>query len=76
MGQQLDELRAELPLNVNVQTFLDALDDKRRDQLAGIINQAVASQDQRIDAAGDEALRLVPKVFRGSVKKMLFGEQN
>lgn len=76
MGDQLNELRAEIPMNTDVQSFFDGLDEQRREQLAGIVSHAVANQEQRIDEAGEEALRLVPKVFRGPVKNMLFGDRN
>lgn len=76
MGERLNELRAEIPMNTDVQSFFDALEEERRERLAAIIRQAVANQEQRIDDASEEALRLVPKVFRGPVKNMLFGERD
>lgn len=76
MGDRLNELRAEIPMNIDVQAFFDALDEPRREQLAALIGRAVANQEQRIDEASEEALRLVPKVFRGPVKNMLFGDRD
>lgn len=75
MGEQLHALRAEIPMNKDVQAFFDALDENAQEQLAGIIQQAVDRQEQRIDEASEEALRLVPKMFRGPVKNMLFGDR-
>lgn len=74
VGDQLNELRAEIPLNKDVQAFFDVLDEDRRERLAKLILLAVSDQERRIDEAGEEALRLVPRVFRGPVKSMLFGD--
>jgi len=74
MGERLDELRGEIPINADVQRVFEALDDPRRERLAEIIQQALVNQERRIDEASEHALRLVPHVFRGRVKKMLFGD--
>ncbi|MDT0617222.1 hypothetical protein RM531_01905 [Salinisphaera sp. P385] len=76
MGDRLDQLRAEIPMNVDVQRFFDGLDEGDREQLAGLIGEAVARQEARIDEAGEDALRLVPRAFRGPVKKLLFGDHD
>lgn len=74
MGEKLNALRAEIPMNTDVQRFFDGLDENAREQLAELVSSALAQQSQRIDEAGDNAVRMVPRVFRGPVKKMLFGE--
>ncbi len=76
MGDKLDRLRAEIPMNVDVQRFFEGLDEGDREQLAGLIGEAVTRQEARIDQAGEDALRLVPRAFRGPVKKLLFGDHD
>lgn len=76
MGEKLDQLRSEIPMNVDVQRFFDGLDEGDREQLADLIGDAVARQETRIDEAGEQALRLVPRAFRGPVKKLLFGDHD
>lgn len=74
MGEKLNALRAEIPMNADVQSFFDGLDEGEREQLAGLVTGALATQSQRLDEAGEHAVRMVPRVFRAPVKKMLFGE--
>lgn len=76
MGERLSELRARIPMNAGVQNFFDGLEESEREQLAALVHDALARQDRRIDQAGEDALRIVPRVFRGPVKRMLFGEQD
>lgn len=76
MGEKLNNLRAEIPMNGEVQSFFDGLDEDASEQLAGFVSDALANQSQRLDEAGEHAVRMVPRVFRGPVKKMLFGEQD
>lgn len=73
MSEKLNELRAEIPMNATVQGFFDTLPEGEKNKLAGIVLDAVADQEQRIDDASEAALKLVPRILRGRVKSMLFG---
>lgn len=74
MGDKLNKLRAKMPMSTEVQSFFDGLEEGPRERLAALVGTAVDRQDQHINEAGDHAVRMVPRMFRGPVKKMLFGE--
>ncbi|MAA74521.1 MAG: hypothetical protein CMN28_07435 [Salinisphaeraceae bacterium] len=73
MSDKLNALRAEIPLNGDVQAFFDELPEADKTRLAGLVLDAAAQQEAQIDEAGEAALKLVPGILRGRVKSMLFG---
>ena len=52
---------------------LDALDAQGLRALTVLLHDAKARQSEALDAAVDQSLEFVPRVMRGSVRKILFG---
>ena len=67
MAQLRAALRADPPAG------LAALDDEVLATLAAAIREAEEHQRSELVAAGDRALRHVPALLRGPVRKALFG---
>jgi hypothetical protein len=67
MAQLRAALRAEPPAGLSV------LDEQALVTLAAAIREAEEHQRSELVAAGDRALRHVPTLLRGAVRKALFG---
>lgn len=67
MAQLRASLRAEPPAG------LSGLDEQTLVMLAAAIREAEEHQRSELVAAGDRALRRVPALLRGPVRKALFG---
>ncbi len=59
------ELRATPP------TGLRGLSSKQLSDLAGAVREARERQAQELASAGDQALRFIPRLLRGPVKRVL-----
>ena len=67
MAQLRAALRSDPPAG------LEALDERMLVTLAAAIREAEEHQRSELVAAGDRALRHVPPLLRGPVRKALFG---
>jgi hypothetical protein len=63
----------ERELGGRVPDGLSRLNDDELTDLADRVQAAKQRQSQALDAGIDEALQIVPRLARGSVRKMLFG---
>ncbi len=52
---------------------LDALDEAQLRSLTTLLHDAKSRQSEALDAAVEQSLEFVPKMMRGSVRKILFG---
>ncbi len=52
---------------------LSTLNDEELAHLAGLLHDAKQRQSEALEAAIEEALGIVPRLVRGSVRKVLFG---
>ncbi len=52
---------------------LDALTDDELSGFAAMVRIAKRRQSQELDAAVEQALEIVPRLLRGTIRKMLFG---
>ncbi|CAN5652623.1 hypothetical protein BH20ACT17_BH20ACT17_03330 [soil metagenome] len=62
----------EQELDGRVPDGLSTLKDDELSDLAELLQAAKQRQSQALDQGIDEALEIVPRVARGSVRKMLF----
>lgn len=67
-----EELAAELKVEATELVFLEDLDDAQTQLILVGLRAAADRQQSQIDDAVREALRHLPKMLRGPVKKMLF----
>ena len=68
-----DPLNAlEQELDSRVPDGLSTLKDDELSELAELLQAAKQRQSEALDQGIDEALEIVPRVARGSVRKMLF----
>jgi hypothetical protein len=52
---------------------LSALDKAERRAFAGILRDAKARQSRELEAAVEGSLGVVPRLLRGTIRKILFG---
>ncbi|MDQ6774906.1 MAG: hypothetical protein M3071_01515 [Actinomycetota bacterium] len=52
---------------------LAALDGAERGAFAGILRDAKERQSRELEAAVEESLGVVPRLLRGTIRKILFG---
>jgi len=52
---------------------LTALTEQERRAFAGVLHDAKARQSQELDAAIERSLGVVPRMLRGTIRKILFG---
>jgi hypothetical protein len=60
-------------LGGSVPAGLDALSEDELDEFAGIVRAAKRSQSQELELAVEQALDIVPRLLRGTMRKILFG---
>ncbi len=60
-------------LGGNVPAGLDALSADELDHFAGMLRVARRKQSQELEAAVEQALDIVPRLLRGTIRKILFG---
>ena len=65
--------RLEAELEGKVPDGLQLLTDEQLSDVADRLHDAKARQSQALDAAIEQALDIVPRLLRGSVRKILFG---
>ena len=65
--------RLEAELEGKVPDGLQPLTDEQLSDVADRLHDAKARQSQALDAAIEQALDIVPRLLRGSVRKILFG---
>jgi hypothetical protein len=63
----------EPELGGSVPEGLDALSEDELDEFAGIVRAAKRSQSQELELAVEQALDIVPRLLRGTMRKILFG---
>lgn len=68
-----DGLRLERELGEALPPGLADLSTAQQDTLADLIESARDRQERALAAAAEEGLMIVPKLLRGSVRKVLFG---
>lgn len=73
MDAPLEQLQRQIQFDTPLTTFFEQLDSADQSQLAGLVEAALTQQNTTIDEASETALSMVPRVMRGSVKKLLFG---
>jgi hypothetical protein len=66
-----DALEAEL--DGQAPDALGALDETERRAFAGILREARERQSRELEAAVEESLGVVPRLLRGTIRKILFG---
>ena len=52
---------------------LAALDETERTAFAGVLRDAKDRQSQEFEAAIEQSLGVVPRLLRGTIRKILFG---
>jgi hypothetical protein len=52
---------------------LAALDESARRAFAGVLRDAKKRQSRELEAAVEESLGVVPRMLRGTIRKILFG---
>ncbi|HEU0317290.1 MAG TPA: hypothetical protein VFR49_08170 [Solirubrobacteraceae bacterium] len=52
---------------------LGVLSDDELDEFAGIVRAAKRRQSQELELAVEQALDIVPRLLRGTMRKILFG---
>jgi hypothetical protein len=65
--------RLEAELGEGLPDGLERLTDEQLTDVAQRLREAKERQSQALDAAIEEALDIVPRLLRGSVRKILFG---
>ncbi len=60
-------------LGGSVPDGLDALSEDELDEFAGIVRAAKRRQSQELELAVEQALDIVPRLLRGTMRKILFG---
>ena len=68
----LTRLAETLQVDVDRLAHLDRLGDARIDSFATLVTGAQARDAQSIEAGLQETLRFVPRLLRGTAKKLLF----
>ncbi len=63
----------EAELGDRVPDGLERLTDEELSDLADCLHDAKLRQSQSLDDAIEEALEIVPRLLRGSMRKVLFG---
>ncbi len=52
---------------------LEALSEDELDEFAGVVRAAKRRQSQELELAVEQALDIVPRLLRGTMRKILFG---
>jgi hypothetical protein len=65
--------RLEAELGDSIPQGLETLADEQLTDVADRLHEAKLLQSQALDAAIAQALEIVPRLLRGSVRKILFG---
>ena len=65
------ELEAEL--GGRAPDGLAALGEKERRAFAGVLRDAKTRQSRELEAAVEQSLGVVPRLLRGTIRKILFG---
>jgi hypothetical protein len=52
---------------------LDVLTEAELTEFAGVLRAAKRRQSQELEAAVEEALDIVPRLLRGTIRRILFG---
>ncbi len=52
---------------------LTALGEHERSAFAGVLHDAKARQSQELEVAIEQSLRHMPRLLRGTIRKILFG---
>ena len=65
--------RLEAELDDRTPDGLETLTDEQLADVAKRLQEAKVRQSQALDAAIEQALDIVPRLLRGSVRKILFG---
>ncbi len=60
-------------LGGSVPDGLDALTEDELDGFATVLRAAKRRQSQELEAAVEQALDIVPRLLRGTIRKILFG---
>jgi len=71
MASALDDLKREL--RADPPPSIAALDEADLARLAASLRAAREHQTAALEAATDQGLAFIPKLLRGTVKKVLFG---
>jgi hypothetical protein len=66
-------LTLEAELGGRAPDGLGALDEAERSAFAGVLRDAKRRQSRELDAAIEQSLGVVPRLLRGTIRKMLFG---
>lgn len=69
----LSALRERLGVSGGALPVLDGLDQADVERLCGLVDKARQRQGKDLESASEEALKHVPALLRGAVRKLLFG---